>query len=68
MPDSVLILGDFSRLKVAIWEGLELLRNQYATTFQSGGVSLRAMAAVDLMVNQPQKSFVVIKNITASQP
>lgn len=62
---SALIYGKWSDLLIGVWSELDILVNPYeASAYPRGGVSVRAMATVDVAVRHPE-SFAVIKDAVA---
>ncbi len=62
VPSGTLILGDWASLAVAVWGGVVLERNPYAS-FASGGESVRVLLAADVAVLRPQ-AFAIATSVT----
>lgn len=58
-----LIAGDWSQVMLGIWSEVDILVNPFdSTAYARGGVMIRAQAAVDVAVRNPQ-AFVVAEDI-----
>jgi HK97 family phage major capsid protein len=61
-----LLLGDFSQVLLGIWSELDILVNPYeSTAYARGGVMVRAMATVDILIRHPE-AFVLANDIVVS--
>ncbi len=61
-----LILGDFSQIILGIWSELDILVNPYdSTAYARGGVLIRAMATIDILIRHPE-AFVLSNDIVVS--
>lgn len=62
---SAFILGVWNQLVIAEWGILEILPNPFGSTYEEGGIAIRAMQSVDIAVRHPQ-SFAAITDMVTT--
>ena len=60
---SAILFGNWSELLVGEWGVLEIVPNPYGSTYNSGGIQIRAMQSIDIAVRHAV-SFAVITDAT----